>query len=170
MTTYENVVKPLEDTYLILQSRTAVKAGISYTWTLNRPIVINENAYLSVVERYYESFTTSANGALPYVIRLVPNSSSIVHPVNATPTTAVNEGCIIDIGYDHEPASRVIEVKLPSQQTINQITIELTKTLSGNAVIASVPEFLIIVKIVEREPRNLNYGTLNNVRQQLSRL
>jgi hypothetical protein len=166
MTTYENVVKPLEDTYLILQSRTAVKAGISYTWTLNSPIVINENAYLSVVERYYESFTTSANGALPYVIRLVPNSSSIVHPVNATPATAVNAGCIIDIGYDHEPASRVIEVKLPSQQTINQITIELTRTLSGNAVIASVPEFLIIVKIIEREPRNLNYGTLNNITQR----
>jgi hypothetical protein len=169
MTSVQNVVKPLEDTYLILQSRTAVKAGISYTWRLNNPIVINENAYLSVVERYYESFTTSANGALPYVIRLVPNSSSIVHPVNATPSTAVNTGTIIDIGYDHEPASRVIEVKLPPQQTINQITIELTKTLSGNAVIASVPEFLIIVKIVEREPKVLRYGTLNNVRQ-LARL
>jgi hypothetical protein len=169
MTSVQNVVKPLEDTYLILQSRTAVKSGISYTWRLNNPIVINENAYLSVVERYYESFTAAANGALPYVIRLVPNSSSIVHPVNATPSTAVNAGCIIDIGYDHESASRVIEVKLPPQQTINQITIELTKTLSGNAVIASVPEFLIIVKIVEREPKVLRYGTLNNVRQ-LARL
>jgi hypothetical protein len=89
-----------------------------------------------------------------------------VHPVNATPATAVNAGCIIDIGYDHEPASRVIEVKLPSQQTINQITIELTRTLSGNAVISSVPEFLIIVKIIEREPRNLNYGALNNITQR----
>jgi hypothetical protein len=166
MTTYENVVKPLEDTYLILQSRTAVKTGISYTWTLNSPIVINENAYLSVVERFYESYTIPANGALPYVIRLVPNSSSIVHPVNATPATAVNAGCIIDIGYDHEPASRQIEVMLPSKQTINQITIELTKSLSGNAVISSVPEFLIIVKIIEREPRNLNYGTLNNITQR----
>ena len=168
MTTYESVVKPLEDTYLILQSRTAVKAGISYTWTLNSPIVINENAYLSVVERFYESYTVSTNSKLPYIIRLVPNSSSIVHPVNAS-TSAVNAGCIIDIGYDHDPASRQIEVKLPSQQTINQITIELTKTFEGNAVIASVPEFIIIVKIIEREPRNLNYGTLNNVRQ-LARL
>jgi hypothetical protein len=165
MTSYQNNTKPLEDTYLVLQSRTAIKNGVSYTWRLNKPIVINENAYLSVVERYYESFTAAANGTLPYVIRLVPNSSSIIHPQNAT-TTAVNEGTIVDIGYDHEPASRVIEVKLPSQQTINEITIELTKTLSERDVIASVPHFIIIVKIVEREPKDLYFGTLNNITQR----
>ena len=165
MATYTNNIKPLEDTYLILQSRTAVKAGTFYTWTLSRPIQINENAYLSVVERFYESYTASANGALPYLIRMIPNSSSIVHPVNATPTTAVNEGTIIDIGYDHEPASRQLEVQLPSQQTITEFTIQLTRTLIGRDVIASVPEFVIILKIVEREPRNLRYGALNNIQQ-----
>ena len=165
MATYQNVVKPLDDEYLVLQSRTAVKNGITYTWTLNKPIEINENAYLSVVERFYESYSIPANGALPYLIRLVPNSSSFNHPINAS-TSAVNEGTIIDIGYDHEPASRQIEVKLPSQQTINQITIELTKTFEGRAVISSVPHFIIIVKIVEREPKILNFGTLNNVMQR----
>jgi hypothetical protein len=165
MTSYQNNTKPLEDTYLVLQSRTAIKDGVSYTWRLNKPIVINENAYLSVVERYYESFKVAANNALPYVIRLVPNSSSIIHPINAS-TSAVNEGTIVDIGYDHEPASRVIEVKLPSQQTINEITIELTKTLEGRDVISSVPHFIIIVKIVEREPKDLNFGTLNNITQR----
>jgi hypothetical protein len=163
MSSYQNVIKPLEDTYLILQSRTAVKAGTYYTWTLSRSIEINENAYLSVVERFYESYSVPANGAMPYMIRMIPNSSSIVHPVNATPATAVNEGTIIDIGYDHEPASRQIEVQLPPKQNINEITIQLTKTLSGNAVITSVPEFLIIIKIIEREPRVLKYGTLNNI-------
>ena len=163
MSSYQNVIKPLEDTYLILQSRTAVKAGTYYTWTLSRSIEINENAYLSVVERFYESYTIPANGAMPYMIRMIPNSSSIVHPVNATPATAVNEGTIIDIGYDHEPASRQIEVQLPPKQNINEITIQLTKTLSGNGVITSVPEFLIIIKIIEREPRVLKYGTLNNI-------
>jgi len=165
MATYQNNIKPLEDTYIVLQSRTAVKAGTFYTWTLNRPIQINENAYLSVVERFYESYTVSANGAMPYLIRMIPNSSSIVHPVNATPTTAVNEGTIIDIGYDHEPASRQIEVQLPSQQTITEFTIQLTKSLTGRAEISSVPEFVIIIKIVEREPRNLRYGALNNIHQ-----
>jgi hypothetical protein len=165
MSTYTNNIKPLEDTYLILQSRTAVKSGTYYNWTLSRPIQINENAYLSVVERFYESYTIPANGAMPYLIRMIPNSSSIVHPVNATPSTAVLEGTIIDIGYDHEPASRQIEIQLPSQQTINEFTIQLTKTLTGRAEISSVPEFVIIIKIVEREPRNLRYGALNNIQQ-----
>lgn len=166
MTSVQNVVKPLEDTYLILQSKTAVKAGTFYTWRLGNPIVINENAYLSVIERFYEKNTTHSADKLPYLLRLQPNSSSIVHPVN-TPagTTAVLEGTIIDIGFDHEPASRTIEVKLPPQQNINEITIQLTKTFYGNADPAAT-EFIIIVKIVEREPKVLRYGTLNNITQR----
>jgi hypothetical protein len=80
-------------------------------------------------------------------------------------TTAINEGTIIDIGYDHEPASRQIEVQLPSQQNISEITIQLTRSFTGRAEIPSVPEFVIILKIVEREPRNLRYGALNNIQQ-----
>jgi len=166
MTSVQNVVKPLEDTYLILQSKTAVKVGTFYTWRLGNPIVINENAYLSVIERFYEKNTTHSADKLPYLLRLLPNSSSIVHPVN-TPAgaTAVLEGTIIDIGYDHEPASRTIEVKLPPQQNINEITIQITKSFYGNAD-PTATEFIIIVKIVEREPRVLRYGALNNITQR----
>jgi hypothetical protein len=166
MTSVQNVVKPLEDTYLILQSKTAVKTGTFYTWRLGNPIVINENAYLSVIERFYEKNTAHGSNKLPMLIRLLPNSSSIVHPVN-TPAgaTAVLEGTIIDIGYDHEPATRTIEVKLPSQQNINELTIQLTNSFYGNAEV-SATEFIIIVKIVEREPRVLRYGALNNITQR----
>jgi len=165
MASVQNVVKPLEDTYLILQSKTAVKTGTFYTWRLNNSIVINENAYLSVVERYYEKNTSHGNNKLPMLIRLLPNSSSIVHPVNPEPATAINEGTIIDIGYDHEPATRTIEVKLPSQQNINELTIQLTNSFYGNAEV-SATEFIIIVKIVEREPKVLRYGALNNITQR----
>lgn len=166
MTSVQNVVKPLEDTYLILQSKTAVKVGTFYTWKLNNPIVINENAYLSVVERFYEKNTSHSTDKLPYLIRLQPNSSSIVHPSKLPAgTTEVLEGTIIDIGYDHENASRTIEVKLPSQQTINELTIQLTKTFYGNAEVTAT-EFIIIVKIVEREPKVLRYGALNNITQR----
>jgi hypothetical protein len=166
MTSVQNVVKPLEDTYLILQSKTAVKVDTFYTWRLSNPIVINENAYLSVIERFYEKNTSHGNNKLPMLIRLLPNSSSIVHPVN-TPAgaTAVLEGTIIDIGYDHEPATRTIEVKLPPQQNINELTIQLTNSFYGNAEV-STTEFIIIVKIVEREPRVLRYGALNNITQR----
>jgi hypothetical protein len=164
MATYQNVLKPLEDTYLILQSKTALKTGAFYTWTLPNPIVINENAYLSVVERFYSLNKPHENNEMPLIIRMIPNSSSIVHPVNKG-TDTVLEGTIIDIGYDHEPASRQIEVKLPPQQNINEIVIQLTNTLIGREPIETAPEFVIILKIVEREPRNLRYGALNNIQQ-----
>ena len=164
MTSVQNVVKPLEDTYLILQSKTAIASGTFYTWRLNNAIVINENAYLSVIERFYQKNKAHEQDEMPYLIRLLPNSSSVVHPVNAS-TSAVLEGTIIDIGYDHEPASRQIEVKLPSQQTINEITLQITKTFYGNAD-PTATEFIIIVKISEREPKYLKYGTLNNITQR----
>jgi hypothetical protein len=118
---------------------------------------------LSVVERFYEKNKAHENNEMPYLIRLLPNSSSVVHPRNLN-GTAVLEGTIVDIGYDHEPASRQIEVKLPSQQSINQLTVQVTNSFYGDAAIAS-SEFIIIVKITEREPKYLTYGALNNFRQ-----
>lgn len=162
--TVENVVKPLEDVYLVLQSKTAVVSGTYYTWQLNKAIEINENAYLSVVERFYEKNKAHEQNEMPYLIRLLPNSSSVVHPRNLNGATVL-EGTIVDIGYDHEPASRQIEVKLPSQQSINELTIQLTNSFYGNAEVTAT-EFIIIVKITEREPKYLMFGALNNVRQR----
>ena len=165
MTSVQNVVKPLEDTYLILQSRTAIKTGAFYTWNFNTPIEINENAYAKIVARAFESYTIEANGAMPYMIRLLPTSNSIKHPRNAS-TSAVNEGCLLEIAYDHRSADQAIEVKLPSQQAINEITLEVVKTLTGNAVVSSMPEFVIVLRVAEREPKVLRYGALNNITQR----
>lgn len=168
MTSVQNVVKPLEDTYLILQSRTAIKTGAFYTWNFNTPIEINENAYAKIVARAFESYSIEANGAMPYMIRLLPTSNSIKHPRNAhaqdaTPVV-VNEGCLLEIAYDHRPADQAIEVKLPSQQAINEITLEVVKTLTGTAAVSI--EFVIVLRIAEREPKVLRYGALNNITQR----
>jgi hypothetical protein len=165
MATYTNNIKPLEDTYIVLQSKSATVAGSYYTWSLNQPIQINENAYLSVIERFYSLNKTHENNEMPILLRLIPNSSSFVHPINRNPSTYINEATIIDIGYDHEPASRQIEVKLPPQQNISEFIIQMTNTFEGNTAMTHIPEFLIIIKIVEREPRNLRYGALNNIQQ-----
>ena len=165
MTSVVNVVKPLEDIYLVLQSRTAIKSGAFYTWNFNTPIEINENAYAKIVARAFESYTMDANGSIPYMIRLLPMSNSIKHPRNAS-SSAVNEGCLLDIAYDHRDASQAIEVKLPSQQAITELTIEITKTLTGNAVVSSMPEFVIVLRVAEREPKYLKYGALNNITQR----
>jgi hypothetical protein len=164
MATYQNVIKPLEDTYIVLQSKSATVAGSYYTWSLNQPIQINENAYLSVVERFYSLNKTHEQNEMPILLRLIPNSSSFVHPISRT-STYINEATIIDIGYDHEPASRQIEVKLPPQQNISEFIIQMTNTFEGNTAMETAPEFIIIIKIVEREPRNLRYGALNNIQQ-----
>jgi hypothetical protein len=163
MATLESVVKPLEDVYLILQSRTAVKAGSFYTWNFNTPVEINENAYAKIVARAFESYSIEANGAMPYMIRMIPTSSSIKHPRNAG-TTAVNEGCLLEIAYDHRSADQAIEVKLPSQQTINEITLQITKTLEGTAAVSI--EFIIVLRVAEREPKYIKYGSLNNITQR----
>jgi hypothetical protein len=164
MTTVENVVKPLEDVYLILQSRTAIKTGAFYTWNFNTPIEINENAYAKIVARAFESYSIEANGAMPYMIRMIPTSNSIKHPRNATPATAVNEGCLLEIAYDHRSADQAIEVKLPSQQAINEITLEVVKTLTGRDAVSI--EFIIVLRIAEREPKYLKFGALNNITQR----
>ena len=165
MTSVQNVVKPLEDTYLILQSRTGIKTGAFYTWNFNTPIEINENAYAKIVARAFESYSIEANGAMPYMIRLLPTSSSIKHPRNAS-TSAVNEGCLLDIAYDHRSADQAIEVKLPSQQAITEITLQITKTFEGITAVSSMPEFIIVLRVSEREPKVLRYGTLNNITQR----
>ena len=165
MTSVQNVVKPLEDTYLILQSRTGIKTGAFYTWNFNTPIEINENAYAKIVARAFESYSIEANGAMPYMIRLLPTSSSIKHPRNAS-TSAVNEGCLLDIAYDHRSADQAIEVKLPSQQAITEITLQITKTFEGITAVSSMPEFIIVLRVAEREPKYLRYGALNNITQR----
>lgn len=159
----ESVVKPLEDVYLVLQSRTAIKSGSFYTWNFNTPIEINENAYAKVVARAFESYAIDANSALPYMIRMVPTSNSIRHPRNAS-ATAVNEGTIIDIAYEFRDASQAIEVKLPSQQAINEITLQITKTLEGTGAISA--DFIVVLKITEREPKYLKFGALSNITQR----
>jgi hypothetical protein len=161
--TVENVVKPLEDVYLVLQSRTAIKTDAFYTWNFNTPVEINENAYAKIVARAFESYSMEANNAMPYMIRLIPTSSSIKHPRNAS-TTAVNEGCLLDIAYDHRSADQAIEVKLPSQQSINEITLQVTKTLEGTAAVSI--EFIIVLRIAEREPKYIRYGALSNITQR----
>lgn len=161
--TVENVVKPLDDVYLILQSRTAIKTGAFYTWNFNTPVEINENAYAKIVARAFESYSIEANGAMPYMIRMIPTSNSIKHPRNAS-TSAVNEGCLLEIAYDHRSADQAIEVKLPSQQSINEITLQVTKTLEGTAAVSI--EFIIVLRIAEREPKYIRYGALSNITQR----
>ena len=66
----ERVVKPKRDRYLFLNSKASLRAvngtdTLNYTWRLNSPIEINENAYLQVVSRSYESYVLEATNNKP---------------------------------------------------------------------------------------------------------
>jgi hypothetical protein len=161
----ERVVKPKRDRYLFLNSKASLRAvdgtnTLNYTWRLNSPIEINENAYLQVVSRSYESYVLEATNNEPYVIRLISTSSpSIVH---TSTTTSITQGTIIDIGYNFRDADKAIEIELPPATPINEIILSINNDLSTNVGIATTMEFLIVLKITEREPENLVYGSLNN--------
>jgi hypothetical protein len=71
---------------------------------------------------------------------------------------------LLDIAYDHRSADQAIEVKLPSQQSINEITLQVTKTLEGTAAVSI--EFIIVLRIAEREPKYIKFGALSNITQR----
>jgi hypothetical protein len=163
----ERVVKPKRDRYLILNSKASLRTTdgnntLNYSWRLNNPIDINENAYLQVVSRSYVPNVLEATTSIPYVIRLISTSSpSIVHTTTKS-DTPITQGTIIDIGYIFRDADKAIEVELPPATAINDITISINNDLSTNTGIATTIEFMIVLKITEREPEYLVYGALNN--------
>jgi hypothetical protein len=164
----ERVVKPKRDKYLFLNSKASLRTTdgnntLNYSWRLNSPIEINENAYLQVVNRTYEPYVLeNATTLEPYVIRLISTSSpSIVHTATRD-GTPITQGTIIDIGYPFRDADKAIEVELPPATAINDITLSINNDLSTNTGIATTIEFMIVLKITEREPETLVYGSLNN--------
>ena len=163
----ERVVKPKRDRYLFLNSKASLRTidgnnTLNYSWRLNNPIDINENVYLQVVNRCYVPYVLEATSSLPYVIRLISTSSpSIVH-TSTKSDTPITQGTIIDIGYIFRDADKAIEVELPPSTAINDITLSINNDLNTNTGIATTIEFMIVLKISEREPEYLVYGALNN--------
>jgi hypothetical protein len=164
----ERVVKPNRDRYLFLNSKASFRTidgnnTLNYSWRLNSPIDINENAYLQVVSRSYVPYVLEAVSSVPYVIRLISTSSpSIVH-TSTKSDTPITQGTIIDIGYIFRDADKAIEIELPPATPINELTLSVNNDLNTNLGILTSIEFMIVLKITEREPENLVYGALNNL-------
>lgn len=101
--------------------------------------------------------------SFPHMIR-VNNlySKSIVHSDNGRTTNVVNKGCILHTGIlNDEP---VIPIKIVlEQQIINNISLSVDRTISGNSGIPDLIEFLICLKLTEYEPSYISYGSMNNV-------
>ena len=133
-----------------------------FEWDLENAIEINENALIQAVDRVYINTSTTS----VYTMRLLDISTQSV--VNTTDKSGIpnqpsfNQGKVIDIGYGIRTIPNDIKLEI-QPQTINKIVISVDEGISKNKGINGDIEFYISLKIVEKEPSVIEYGTLNNI-------
>ena len=133
-----------------------------YYWELDTPLELNENGLLQLVHREFYNVPTNDKGKL-IVIRIHDISTkSIVNTKNTGINADFNSGIIIDIGKEDRLLPNEILLEI-SPQTIDRITLSLNHDISGFAGFHYQIEFLLILKVIEKEPSYLEYGTLNNI-------
>ena len=133
-----------------------------YYWELDTPLELNENGLLQLVHREFFNVPSNDKGKL-IVIRMHDISTkSIVNTKNTGINADFNSGIIIDIGKEDRLLPNEILLEI-NPQTIDRITLSLNHDISGFAGFHYQIEFLLILKVIEKEPSYLEYGTLNNI-------
>jgi len=146
----------------VLKAYINVKKRRVFEWDLENAIEINENALIQVVDRAY--INTSTNSV--YTMRLLDISTQSV--INTADNWGIpnqpsfNQGKVIDIGYGIRTIPNDIKLEI-QPQTINKIVISLDEGISENNGINGDIEFFISLKIVEKEPSVIEYGSMNNI-------
>lgn len=133
-----------------------------YTWDLESPIELNENGLLQVVHREFFNVHLNHKDKL-IVIRLHDISTkSVVNTKNTSENADFNGGIVVDIGLLNRLLHNEIVLEV-NPQNINRITLSINHDITGTAGIDSTIEFLVLLKVVEKEPSVIEYGTLNNI-------
>ena len=134
-----------------------------YVWELESPVIVDENALIQVVDRQFTGIE-SADIDTPIVIRMHDLScKSIVNTNNRSRhNTSLYTGNIVDIGKPDRNLPNDIKLEI-QPQNIHKISLSLNQGLSTFAGISTDIEFVIILKITEKEPTMLEYGSLNNI-------
>lgn len=133
-----------------------------YYWELDTPLELNENGLLQLVHREFFNVPSNDKGKL-IVIRMHDISTkSIVNTKNTGINSDFNSGIIIDIGKEDRLLPNEILLEI-NAQTIDRITLSLNHDISGFAGFHYQIEFLLILKVIEKEASYLEYGTLNNI-------
>jgi len=134
-----------------------------YVWELDTPVEVDENALIQVVDRAYTNVPT-ANANLPIVIRMYDISTKSV--VNTINNSEINDsfylGKIIDIGKADRNFPNDIKFEI-QPQNIHRISLSLNYGISDSSGVNSDIEFVILMKITEKEPSLIEYGSLNNI-------
>ena len=137
-----------------------------FVWDLENPIELNENGLIQIVDRVYSGGGISTTTANIYTIRILDISTKCVIDTldgsNIPNQITLTQGKILDIGIPNKPFITDINFEI-QPQTINRITLFIDDGISTNTGIAGNVEFFISLKIVEKEPSVIEYGTLNNI-------
>jgi len=138
-----------------------------YAWDLDEPIEIDENAILQVVDRQYiiqnrDMGEPDVLTEKPIVVRIHEIGTKSVVNAKNLPNDNFSSGKIIDIGKPNRYLPNDIKLELNSQ-TISRIVLSLDYDISRRTGFIKDDEFVIILKIAEKEPSLLEYGSLNNI-------
>lgn len=147
---------------LILDYEFVSSTIYKYSWDLESPIELNENGLLQVVHREFYNVPEIDKPKI-IVMRLHDISSkSVVNTRNTSENVDFNGGVIVDIGKVDRllPNEIILEI---NQQTLDRITLSLNYNITGTTGFNSGTEFLVLLKVVEKEPSIIEYGTLNNI-------
>jgi hypothetical protein len=138
-----------------------------YAWDLEENVEINENAILEVVDRQFiiqnrDRGESDVITEKPIVARIHEIGTKSI--INAKPLANDNfsGGRIIDIARTDRYVPNNIKLEINSQ-VINRIVISLDYEISRRTGFIKDDEFLMILKIAEKEPDIIEFGTLNNL-------
>ena len=147
---------------LSINSKYQPSQVFKYTWDLDTPISINENALLQIVERQFLNIPSGdANKLISIKIHDI-GTQSIVNTRNTGINTDFNGGILLDIGKPDRVVPNDIKLEI-NQQVINRITLSINHDITSTAGFAYNNEFVIVMKVSEKEPSIIEYGALNNI-------
>jgi hypothetical protein len=147
---------------LSINSRYQPSQVFKYTWDLDTPISINENALLQIVERQFLNIPSGdANKLISIKIHDI-GTQSIVNTRNTGINTDFNGGILLDIGKPDRVVPNDIKLEI-NQEVINRITLSINHDITSSAGFAYSNEFVIVMKVSEKEPSIIEYGALNNI-------
>lgn len=138
-----------------------------YAWDLDESVEINENALLQVVDRQYtiqNRYYGQSDVIVykPIVVRIHEiGTKSIINAKNLQPDSFF-QGKIIDIGKPERFLPNDIKLEI-NPQNINRIVLSLDWGITQKTGFNKDDEFVIILKITEKEPSSIEFGALNNV-------
>lgn len=135
-----------------------------YSWDLETPIEVNENALISVVDRQFQNIP-SGDVNKPIMIRMFEiGTKSIVNCKNTSSNQfdTFYQGRIIDMGLPQRSVNNDLKLEI-NQQMIDRITLSVNHGLTSNAGCKYDTDFVIILKVEEKEPSVIEYGNLNNL-------